>query len=238
LNDRSALRRFLRTCRRFGLRVAVNVAYSKVRGWLFPASALPDRPLYDNRPRELSVLLDGAEHSPADLNAIVAAIAGRGGQHWEICICEHHPLPPQTAHALARWHGKHAWLRIVSSDASVDAATAARSTLEQATGLFVALVTPGYTPSPEILAALLARLREAPQERAALYGGEHHFRCPPRRKQAAVCRLLLLRKASYLLLPDEAGLLAAASVAARLDDPVMATEAGAGDPGELRASLS
>jgi hypothetical protein len=234
LSDRSALGRFLLTCRRFGLLVAVNVARSKLRGWLFPATALPDRPPRAQRARDLAILLDAAEHAADDLDGIIGAIAGSASSSWEICICERRPVSPDIAQALARWRGRHAWLRIVSSDPEIDAVTAARLTLEQATGRFVALVAPGYAVGSEALAALLARLREEPEQRAAALGtGVRHHRHPPRRRLAAGCRLLMLRKADYLLLPKMAGLLSARTVAAHLDEAILATEPRADDVARL-----
>ncbi|MGH6852020.1 MAG: hypothetical protein ACREDJ_02250, partial [Methylocella sp.] len=61
-------------------------------------------------------------------------------------------------------------------DESVDDATAARWTVEQATGQFVALVAPGYTPKAGGIARLLARLRNDPGIDAAVLAGTDSVR--------------------------------------------------------------
>jgi hypothetical protein len=60
LNDLSLLRRFVTVSRDFGFVIAMRVAYSKVRGKLWPALALPDAPVHNARHREVSVLLSTA----------------------------------------------------------------------------------------------------------------------------------------------------------------------------------
>jgi hypothetical protein len=102
LNIRSELRRFVTVSRNFGFVIAMRVAYSKVRGKLCPALALPDAPLYNTRHREVSVLLTTSGHGAATLDAVVEVLAGRGELYWEVCICERSPVEPEMARALAR----------------------------------------------------------------------------------------------------------------------------------------
>lgn len=199
MNDRSPLHRFVTVSRDFGFAIAVRVTCSKVRGWLFPAFALPDPPAYDARHREVSVLLTTVAHDAATLDAVVTAVAGRGGSGWEVCICERSPVEPETARALARYRGTQPWIRIVTTDGSVDATTAARWTVEQATGQLVALVAPGYAPEARAIARLLARLHEDPGiDAAALVGRDSGSGGPPSSRPRADCPLVLQRKSGYL----------------------------------------
>jgi hypothetical protein len=149
-NDLSPLRRFVTAARRFGLNIAIRVAYSKLRGRLFPALALPDQPGYHHAPRELSILIGAAEQDAATLEAIVQVIAERGGSDWEVCVSGHPAMGPESCRALSRLRGAKPWIRVVPADGSVDDVSAAQWTVEQATGDFVAFVAPGYmlTRSP------------------------------------------------------------------------------------------
>jgi hypothetical protein len=215
LNDRSALRRFVTAWRDFGSVIAMRVAYSKVRGRLRPALALPDAPVYSSH-RDVSVLLSTAEQDAATLNAVVAVLAGWGGLDWEVCICERSPAEPDMARALARWRGTQPWIRIVTADESVDAATAARWTLEQATGQFVALVAPGYAPEAGAITRLFARLRDDSAIEAAVLAGTENGGGGPWVRWDA-CRLLLQRKNGYLAGGSERWLLTAPGLARHLD---------------------
>ena len=95
--------------------------------------------------------------------------------------------------------GTQPWIRIVTADKSVDDATAARWTVEQSTGQFVALVATGYTPEADAIARLLAWLHNDPGiDAAVLVGTDEDFGCHPSRVESAHCRLLLLRKSGYL----------------------------------------
>ena len=76
------------------------------------------------------------------------------------------------ASALARLRGTQPWIRIVTADESIDDATAARWTVEQATGQFVALVGPGYAPEADAIARLLVRLHNDPGIDAAVLVGK------------------------------------------------------------------
>jgi hypothetical protein len=199
LNDLSLLRRFVTVSRDFGFVIAMRVAYSKVRGKLWPALALPDAPVHNARHREVSVLLSTAEQGAATLDAVVEVLAGRGGLDWEVCICERSPVEPEMARALARFRGTQPWIRIVTTDESVDDATAAQWTLEQATGQFVAFVAPGYTPEADAIARLLARLHnDSGIDAAVLVGTDSGSGSPPSSIPWADCCLLLQRKSGYL----------------------------------------
>jgi hypothetical protein len=199
LNDRSPLRRFVKVSRDFGVVIAMRVAYSKVRGRLCPALALPDAPVYNAMHREVSILLGTAEQGAATLDAVVEGLAGRGGLDWEVCICERSPVEPEMARGLARFRGTQPWIRIVTTDESVDATTAAQWTVEQATGQFVALVAPGYTPKANAITSLLARLHNASGiDAAVLVQKDSGSGSPPSPVRWADCRLLLQRKSTYL----------------------------------------
>jgi len=196
-HDESWLRRFVRVSRDYGIAIAARVAYSKIRGLLCPALALPSAPLYNAKRRELSLLLYSAEQSTSTLDAAVKVIAARGGLDWEICICERHPLSPQMAHMLAGLRGTQPWIRIVTADAIVDDEMAARWTVEQATGEFVALVAPGHTPEGESISRLLARLHSDPGiDAAVLLGADSD--CDHHPASWSDCRILLQRKSGYL----------------------------------------
>jgi len=213
LSDRSPLRRFVTVSRGFGFVIAMRLAYSKLRGRLRPALALPDAPIYNARQREVSVLLSTAEHGGATLDAVVEVLARRGELDWEVCICERCPVEPETARTLARMRGTQPWIRIVTTGESVDDATAARWTVEQATGQFIALVAPGYTPDADAIAKLLARLHGAPGIDAALLVGTDGG--PPPR---TACRLLLQKKSRYLAALPERWLLTASALAKALHE--------------------
>ena len=199
MNGRSPLHRFVTVSRGFGFVIAMRVAFSKVRGRLCPALALPDAPVHNARRREVSVLLCTVEHGAATLDAVFEGLAGRGGLDWEVCICERSPVEPEMARALVRVRGTQPWIRIVTTDESVDDATAARWTVEQATGQFVALVAPGYTPEADAIARLLARLHnDSGTDAAVLVGTDSGSDSPPSSVPWADCRLLLQRKSGYL----------------------------------------
>lgn len=219
MNDRSPLSRFVKVSRDFGLVVAMRVAYSKVRGRLCPALALPDPPVYNAMHREVSVLLCTAEQRAATLDAVVDGLAGRGGLDWEVCICERSPVEPEMARALARFRGTQPWIRIVTTDESVDDATAARWTVEQATGQFVALVAPGYTPEANAIARLLARLYYDPGiDAAGLVATDSGSYGPPSSVPWADCSLLLQRKTGYLAALPGRWPLTAPALAKNLDE--------------------
>jgi hypothetical protein len=199
LNDSSPLGRFVTTFRDFGLIIAMKVAYSKVLSRLRPALALADRPVYKAGRREVSILLSTAEQGAATFDAVVEFLATRCELDWEVCVCERSPTQPDMARALARSRGTQPWIRIVTADESVDDATAARWTVEQSTGQFVALVATGYTPEADAIARLLAWLHNDPGiDAAVLVGTDEDFGCHPSRVESAHCRLLLLRKSGYL----------------------------------------
>jgi hypothetical protein len=219
LNDRSPLRRFVKVSRDFGVVIAMRVAYSKVRGRLCPALALPDAPVYNAMHREVSILLGTAEQGAATLDAVVEGLAGRGGLDWEVCICERSPVEPEMARGLARFRGTQPWIRIVTTDESVDATTAAQWTVEQATGQFVALVAPGYTPKANAITSLLARLHNASGiDAAVLVQTDSGSGSPPSPVRWADCRLLLQRKSGYLAALRGSWPLTAPALAKYLDE--------------------
>ncbi len=222
MNDRSQLRRFVTVSRDFGFAVATRVVYSKVRGMLCPALALPDPPVYNARHREVSVLLSTAGQGAATLDAVVEVLARRGGLDWEVCVCERSPVEPEMARALARLRGTQPWIRLVTTDESVDAATAARWTVEQATGQFVALVAPGYTPEAGAIARLLARLHNnSGIDAAALAATDRGSGGPPSPLRWADCRLLLQKKSGYLAALSGRWPLTAPALAKDLDEAGM-----------------
>jgi hypothetical protein len=199
VNDRSPLRQFVTVARDFGFGIAMKAACSKLRGVLWPASRLADAPIYNAAHREVSVLLSTTQHDAATVDAVVEVLAARGGADWEVCICEHAPVGPETARVLGRHRGTQPWIRIVTTDQSVNAATAARWTVEQATGQFVAVVTPGYQPPAGAIGALVARLRnDSAIGAAALMATGSGSDPTPSPLVPADCRLLLQRKSGYL----------------------------------------
>jgi len=195
---------------------------------VLPDLALPDVPPYDAGPQELSLLLSTTEHDAATLSAIVEALAARGCPEWEICISARLPALPETARTLARLHGTQPRLRIVSTDQAIDEATAAQWTTEQATGEFVGLLSAGYRPDLNVIATLLAGLRDRTGPGAAmlLETGSGSTDAPSNGPPSGV-RLVLQRKSAFLaFLPQS--LISAAALAGELDRaavPVMRTEA-------------
>ena len=218
MNDRSALRRSIKAYRNFGLGVATRVAYSKIRGKLFPALALSDMPVNNASLREVSVLFSTAEQCASIVNAVVEVFLRQDGGGWEVCICERIPVEPEMARTLVRVRGTQPWIRIVTTDNSVDGATAARWTVEQATGQFVALVAPGYVPKAEALARLVARLRTDPGlDAAVLVRTDSAPGSALSRGRLADCRLVLQRKSRYLEVYREDWPLTALALAKDLD---------------------
>lgn len=199
MKGRSPLHAFVAITRNFGLMIALRVTYSKIRGWLCPWLALTRPPLRAVGPRELSVVLSTVGQSATTLNAMVDIVAEQSASNWEICICECLPTSPEMASALERWRGTQAWLRIITSDESVNEATAARRTVEQTTGQYVALVAWDYTPNATTFEKLLDHLRDNAEICAAfLVGTDNAHGHPPLPTAATECRLLIQRKAIYL----------------------------------------
>jgi hypothetical protein len=219
LHERSPWRRFISVYRNFGLGVALRVTTSKVRGVLFPASGMPDAPTYDGPHRELSVLIDAAGHDVATLQVIIEALARREQSNWEMCICERHPLRADVGRELSRLRGSYPWIRIVSTDPTVDKSTAAQWTVEQATGEFVALLAPRCTFDAAAAAELLARLYNDPEiEAAMLLETDNGSVGPPKPPQSGDCRLLVQRKSGYLAAAPGKWPLTAPALAKALDE--------------------
>jgi hypothetical protein len=224
LNDLSLPRRFLKVSRNFGLAVAVKVTYSKIRGVLFPALALPDGRVYDRRPRQVSFLIDTAEHDAATVNAVVDVIGAHDGGTWEICICERPALPPEMARLLERLRGTQPWIRIVRADATIDGTTAARWIVEQATGQFIALVAPRYALSAEAIRGLLDQMHRDPELDAAALIGTHDEPEKSSLPAAGVdCRLVMQRKSGYLASQPERWPLTAPALVRQLHEAKVRT---------------
>ena len=218
MNNTSLLGRFVRASRDFGLIVATKVAYSKIRGMLFPALALPEAPVYLDMRREVSVLFSTASHGMDALDAVVAMLIARGGAGWELCICERAPVEPEMAQLLTRLRGSQPWIRIVTNEQSVDDPTAARWAIEQATGSFVALLGPQYEPRADALSGLLAEMYQHPEIQAALLvGADSGSNHPGLVDAPSVCVLLLQRKSGYLSLPSASWVLTAPELARILE---------------------
>ena len=218
-NDLSSLGRFVTAARRFGLNVAIRVAYSKVRGRLFPALALPDEPVYRHAPRELSILIGAADQDAATLEAVVQVIDARGGSDWEVCVSARPAMGPEVGRALSRLRGAKPWIRVVSADGSVDEVTAGQWTVEQATGEFVAFVAPGYIVDADAITWLLDRLRGEPgMEAAMLVEGVSGSGAREGRPQFGDCRLLVQKKSRYLAMSAGRWPLAAPALAKALDE--------------------
>lgn len=218
-NDLSPLRRFVTAACRYGLNVAITVAYSKVRGRLFPALALPDERVHNHAPRELSILIGAAEQDAATLEAVVQVIAERGGSDWEVCVSDRPAMGPELGRAVSRLRGTKPWIRVVPADGSVDDVTAAQWTVEQATGEFVAFVAPGYIVDADAIARLLDRLRGEPRIEAALLVGQ--LSSPgalAAEPQFADCRLLVQKKSRYLAMSAGRWPLTARALAKTLDE--------------------
>lgn len=220
LNDLSLPRRFLKVSRNFGLAIAIKVTYSKVRGMLYPALALPDGRLYNHRPRHVSFLIDAVEHDAATVNAVVEIIAAQDRGSWEICICERPSLQPDMARLLERLRGTQPWLRIVRADATVDSTTATRWLVEQATGHIIALVTPHYVPDADAVQRLLDRIQRDSEIDAATLVGMHNGPGDP---PPAACLLAMQRKSGYLASRPERWPLTAPALAQQLHEAKVRT---------------
>ncbi len=203
--DQSPLGLFRKVRKNFGLATAIRVSFFRLRGALIPALALPPPPVQRAAWRDISILLDAAEHDVATLDGVIHLLADRNRLDWEVCIRAHEPLTADKAQALARWRGAKPWIRVVAADASIDGVTAAQWTVEQATGRYLALLAPGWAPQFDAFAALLDRLRSEPKiDAAALIGRDGG-------QVERNCRLLLHRKAQYLTLSQGYWPLAAGS---------------------------
>jgi len=218
-NDLSPLRRFVAAARRFGLNIAIRVAYSKIRGRLFPALALADGPVYRHASRELSILIGAAEQGPATLEAVVQVIAEQGGSDWEVCVSGRPAMRPEPGGALSRLRGAKPWIRVVPVDGSIDDVTAAQWTVEQATGEFVAFVAPGYIVDADAISRLLDRLRGEPRmEAAMLVGRVSGSDALAARPQFSNCCLLIQKKSRYLAMSADQWPLTAPALAQTLDE--------------------
>jgi hypothetical protein len=212
-------RRFVGAYRNFGLGVALRVAASKVRGVLHPASAMPEAPTYDGQRRELTLLVDAAEHEPVALQRLLEALAGRGRSDWEICISERSPLRLEVAHVLSRFRGACPWIRIVSADGSVEKSKALQWTVEQSTGEYVGFLAPGWTFDADAVAGLVTLLRnDARVEAAMLLAPDVGAAALPKRPRWGDCRLLAQRKSTYLDAAPAAWSLGAPVLAKVLED--------------------
>lgn len=221
MSELSLPRRFLKVTRNFGLAVAVKVTYSKIRGMVYPPLALPDGRVYDAPPRQVTFLIDAAQHDATAVTAMVDAVAAHGGGDWEICICERPPLPSEMVNLLARLRGTQPWLRIVRADAVVDAATAARWAVEQATGQLVAVVAAHFVIDSAAIQSLLHRLQQEPEiEAAALVGANSGPERPPSPDD---CSFMMQRKSGYLACQPEQWPLTAPALARQLHEAKVRT---------------
>lgn len=219
MHERSSWRRFISIYRNFGLGVALRVTTSKVRGALLPASAMPHAPTYDGPHRELSILIEAAGRDVATLQVIIEALARRKQSNWEICICARPPLRPDMGRVLSRFRDSYPWIRIVSTDQTVDKSTAAQWTVEQSTGEFVALLAPRYTFDADAATELLARLHGDPQiEAAMLLATDSGSVGPSKPPRWGDCRLLVQRKSRYLAAAPQEWPLTAPALAKALDE--------------------
>ena len=195
LRERSQWTLVIRVYRNFGLATAIRVVYFRVRGMLFPALALPDPSVPVTTPHEVSILLNSAEHDAALLDAVVDLLLGREKSDWEICICARSPARSGMVQALDRYHGNQPWIRVVIADGDIDDETAARWTVEQSTGIYVAFIAPGHSPQFDAITRGVDLLRDSPDFDAAAgvktqAGTEGH--------QVGRCGLVLQRKSRYL----------------------------------------
>lgn len=207
--DQSPLHTFVKTWRNHGIRTAMTVTYFRLRGVLFPALALPRLSFADTTRRQISVLLDASEQDTATLKAIIDVLAKRETADWEICVRQHGPVTVEMTTMLGRLHGTAPWLRIIVSTDDVDAMTASQWTVEQATGEFVAFITPAYVPGPDAFTTPLHRLQEDPALTSALLvdvvaDADHG--------------LLLQRKSAYLAAFAQNYILSATNVAKALTE--------------------
>jgi hypothetical protein len=224
LNDLSLPSRFLKVTRNFGLAIAVKVTYSKIRGMLRPALALPDGRIYADNRRQVSLLIDAAEHDADTLNSTVEAVAANHRDGWEICICERPPVEPQVARLLERLRGTQPWIRIVTAGSAVDGATSARWIVEQATGQFIALVAPRCVADAEEIRRLLDRMHRDPKTDAAAFVGIQSAPEQPSLPAVGVsCRLAVQRKAGYLASQPERWPLTAPALARQLQEAKVRT---------------
>jgi hypothetical protein len=184
----------IRVYRNFGLATAIRVIYFRVRAMLFPTLALPDPSVPLTTPHEVSILLNSAEHDAALLDAVVDLLVGREKADWEICICAR-SSSQSDMQALDRYHGNQPWIRVVITDAVIDDETAARWTIEQSTGVYVALVAPGYSPQFDAITRCVNLLyNRLDLDAVALVKTE----AETEGHQVGRCSLVLQRKSKFL----------------------------------------
>jgi len=185
----------IRVYRNFGFATAIRVVYFRVRGMLFPTLALPDPSVSVTTPHEVSILLNSAEHDAALLDVLVDLLVGREKSDWEICVCARSSSQSDMAQALDRYHGNQPWIRVVTTDAAIDDETAAQWTIEQSTGVYVALVAPGYSSQFDAITRCISLLCNRPDlDAAALVKTE----AGTDGNQVGRCTLVLQRKSKYL----------------------------------------
>jgi hypothetical protein len=195
-----AIHRFVAVSRKFGLTVALRVAYSKVRGALLPSLRLPEAS-WTAQNRQLSVLLEATDHGLDSLHRLGDMIVTQNNLDWELCICERPAATSEMIAGLKRLRGAHPCIRIVTANNHVTDDIAARWTVEQATGQFLALIATNYVPDPRSICRLLLRLQQNSEitavaiidwdraDRARSIAWEH-------------CLMLVQRKSSYLFRGD------------------------------------
>lgn len=213
MNDLSLPRRFLKVSRNFGVAIAVKVTYSKIRGMLFPALALPDGRVYRDAPRQASFLVDAAQHDAVALKALVEIISANEGGRWEICICERLPMPSAMGPLLERLRGTQPWIRIVRTDPALDGTAAAQQVVEQATGQYIVLLAPHHVPGTEAIRSLIDRMDSDPEiDAAAVIGPDE-----------AEFHLAAHRKSAYLACHSDQWPLTAPALAKRLREGIVRT---------------
>jgi hypothetical protein len=179
---------------------------------------MPAPPVYKGGQRKVSVLLSTADQDAPTLDTLVEILAGRATMDWELCVCERIPVEPRMTLALSRLRGTRPWIRIVTTDESVDEATAAGWAVEQATGEFVGLLAPGYIPDAHAIARLLSRLcNDSAVSAAGLIATNSSSYGPPSPVSTTDCRLLLQRKSQYLATLSRHRILTAPALAQELN---------------------
>jgi hypothetical protein len=224
MTERSPLHALVAITRNFGLIITMRVIYSKIRGLLVPALALPRASPHVATQRELSVLLSTLEQSAATLNTTIEAIVGHRSSNWELCICERTPTTPEMARVLDRWRGTQPWIRIITSNERINLATAAQWTVEQASGEFVALVAANYSANADVIEKLLTYLRNDTEIGVALIvSADNACDASSPLAMAAECRLLVQKKAAYLAAFPQQLQLGASAVASMLHEAGVAS---------------
>lgn len=193
MGEGSLVRRFLEVTRDYGVKTAARLAVSKLRGKLAPSLALPEPPSYAGWRRDLTLLLRASQCDAATL----ASLADDLDASWEICVCDDAADATPVAALIARLRGASPYFRVISAREAPDERTAARWTVEQATGDAVAFLAPFAAVDRATLAAALSHVTSLSHQGGVVISTRRENGAAPRE------RIYAQRKSAYLDVAQE-----------------------------------